>query len=134
MTKAELQEYGQIQTDCISLKYKLDEMRSRMIFPKIPVLTGMPHGTTMEDRMAKSIAEYLEASQQYADKLDELTERLNYIEACINQLPTTRERTLLRNRYINGMKWEEICVAMNYSWQHLHRIHALALLHIRDIE
>lgn len=36
-------------------------------------------------------------------------------------------RRLLQYRYLNFCTFEEIAVRMNYSWRHVHRIHAEAL-------
>ena len=40
-------------------------------------------------------------------------------------------RLLLTLRYINGLTWEKIAVEMNYSWQHLHKMHSKALAMIK---
>ena len=34
---------------------------------------------------------------------------------------------LMRYRYIDGLKWEEVAVRMNYSWTQTHDIHGKAL-------
>ena len=39
-----------------------------------------------------------------------------------------REAYLIRLRYLELKRWEEICVEMNYSWKHIHRIHSDALM------
>ncbi|MBO5917248.1 MAG: sigma-70 family RNA polymerase sigma factor, partial [Oscillospiraceae bacterium] len=38
-----------------------------------------------------------------------------------------RARKLMRHRYIEGLSWEEVCVAMCYSWRQTHNIHGAAL-------
>jgi RNA polymerase sigma factor (sigma-70 family) len=43
-----------------------------------------------------------------------------------------RERRLMREYYINGLKWEEVAVKMNYSIQRVWQIHGDALRKIRD--
>jgi RNA polymerase sigma factor (sigma-70 family) len=48
------------------------------------------------------------------------------IETAIANLPEP-ERDLMRLRYIDGKTWERIAVDLNYSWQHLHKIHAKTL-------
>lgn len=52
------------------------------------------------------------------------------IEDCISTLPAD-QRVLMRLRYIEGLKWERIACEMNYSWQHLHRIHGQVLQKMR---
>ena len=67
-----------------------------------------------------------ELLQLYQTKVAELTAKLEEIEAAIEPL-APRERTLLRLYYINGLTWEQVCVAMSYSWMQVHRIHSKAL-------
>ena len=33
------------------------------------------------------------------------------------------ERIIMRLRYIEGYKWEKVCVETNYSWEGIHKIH-----------
>ena len=133
MTKEELRKYRKIADEVRWLGERLEEMRQTMIVPSIPKLTGMPNGNEYHDKIAEAVQRYIDASQMYAEKLDELTAELYYIEACINSLEDPAERTLLHRRYIDGMKWENICVAMGYEWAQTHRIHAEALKHIAAI-
>ena len=67
----------------------------------------------------------------YQDKLDRMAEELLAIEQAIDRLPV-RERAILRRYYIQGMTWEEVCVAEHYSWRQVHRIHARALERLKE--
>lgn len=67
----------------------------------------------------------------YDKKREKLTEELLHIEQVIEALEPT-ERTLMRLRYIEGLSWQAICTRINYSWQQTHRIHARALIKIKD--
>lgn len=49
------------------------------------------------------------------------------IEARIKAMGNEDEQTLLRLRYIIGLSWEEVAVAIGYSWRQTHRIHGDAL-------
>ena len=134
MTKQELQQYKKIEREVRRLREQMEEMRLNMVAPSIPQLTGMPSAQGVSDKVFKAVSRYLEASEKYANKVDELTNELYYIEACIDHLSDPNERTLLRLRYISGMKWENICVEMGYEWAQTHRIHADALIHILQIK
>lgn len=72
-----------------------------------------------------------ELRELYAEKREKLTEELRHIEQVIETLGPT-ERTLMRLRYIEGLNWQAICFRINYSWQQTHRIHAQALIKIKD--
>ena len=65
---------------------------------------------------------HLSAARQKA--LDLAEEIQDVIEA----VPDMEEQRLLRLRYINGMKWEEVADAMGYSVQHIFRLHGDALI------
>lgn len=72
-----------------------------------------------------------ELREQYNLKRAELADDLLRIEEAIETLGPT-ERTLMRLRYIEGLDWRAICSRICYSWQQTHRIHAQALIKIKD--
>lgn len=49
------------------------------------------------------------------------------ILARIDSMEDQEEREVLRNRYIDGMKWEAIANGMVYGIRHVHKIHGRAL-------
>ena len=72
------------------------------------------------------------------DKIIDLEEKINseidrYIDlkeelrTAINQVEDADEQVILRSRYLNFMKWEDIADYMNYSVQHIFRLHKEAL-------
>ena len=72
------------------------------------------------------------ALQAFYDRLREkLTTDLLEVENAIEMLDPT-ERTLMRLRYIDGLSWQAICLRISYSWQQTHRIHARALIKIKN--
>lgn len=68
----------------------------------------------------------------YINKRNELTDALREIEQAIETLGPT-ERTIMRLRYIEGRHWQDICLRIHYSWQQTHRIHAQALIKIKNL-
>lgn len=73
-----------------------------------------------------------ELTERYEALCHKANEELAAIENAIKGLPPTK-RDLMRLRYIEGMPWPLISRRLNYSWQHLHRMHASALQEIRDL-
>lgn len=65
--------------------------------------------------------------------MDDLATELLAIEAAIESLDPTA-RLLCRYRYVDGLKWEEVCVRMNYSWRQVHNLHRRALEALRADE
>ena len=127
MTKEQLMEYRFIRREIDQIREIMRQMRMEAEGLHAVSLTGMPGAAGKQtDRVGAAIARYLEASQPYADKLDALTAKQAEIEYAIASLPQL-EREMMRYRYLQGMRWEDICVRMHYSWRQVHRLHAAAL-------
>ena len=94
--------------------------------PSSPNLDGMPRASGYGDAMVGRVSELISLRELYKRKRDEISEAMLAIENAIEGLEPV-ERTLLRYRYIYGMTWEKVSVAMNYSWRQTHKIHARAL-------
>ena len=63
-----------------------------------------------------------------ADKLlKEMTSARERTERLINTVANPVQREVLTRRYIIGQRWEDIAESMNYSRQHVTRLHGYAL-------
>lgn len=132
MTKEQLKAYRAIKLELDRLAEMIEEMGAKIYNPKVQQLDGMPRGTSYPASPVENAAiKRNELLQRYKDKTRELTEALIEIENAIEVLEP-RERTLIRLHYAQGLTWEEVCVAMNYSWRQIHRIHAKALEALRE--
>ena len=94
--------------------------------PSSPNLDGMPRASGYGDAMVGRVSEIISLRELYERKRDEISDAMLAVEDAIEGLEPV-ERTLLRYRYIYGMTWEQVSVAMNYSWRQTHKIHARAL-------
>lgn len=63
-------------------------------------------------------------------KVDELYAVKQEILIAIDGVRDDTLRALLLERYINGKKWEQIAVNLNYSWRQIIRLHGQALQEI----
>lgn len=137
MTDAELKEarhrvkrklylYLDLKKERDQIREELEQVRSDAASPKTPNLDGMPRSGGFGDAMTGKVSSILKVCQRYEKKLDELHQAMLDIEDTIASLEIT-ERVLLRHRYLEGLTWEKISVAMNYSWRQTHNIHARAL-------
>lgn len=111
------------------LEEQLEELRQNKMSPSV-TNDGMPHGTDKKDL------------SDYAVKVDEIEQELvaaRYSRICafqevqkrIEAMEDEREKDLLTYRYLKGLKWEEICVRMDYKWRQVHRIHAMAIKNLK---
>lgn len=104
---------------------RIKEIRLNRICPSI-INDGMPHASSHTDLSSYAALldeeekRYMSHRYQRIKKCKEITDR-------IEQLSNEDEKDVLMYRYIKLMKWEEIAVKMNFSWQHIHKIHAQSL-------
>ena len=135
MTKERLRSYQQLKREKALLEHQLEELESAMASPRIQKLDGMPQGQPQGGSLLEALVEqHLTLKALYACKLRELNDTLLDIETAIESLTDATERNLMRLRYIDGLRWEEVTVAIGYSWQQTHRIHARALERLRGQE
>ena len=129
--KEYLKSYQLIKKEIASIEASIQELRASKIAPSL-IQDGMPHGHNASD-LSGYAARLDELERKLVDKKWEALSLHAEIEGAIMEVPDELERSLLRYRYIVGMKWEEICVKMGYSWKQIHRIHSLALAHFEKM-
>jgi len=128
MTNKEKIEYLKRYNACLREVERLQNEKERLssIRDKItPTYSDMPKGGTSDktDTTAAIIDLDLEIDYQ----IKKWTELGQEIKAVIDTVEDCNLRLLLKYRYINGMTFEQIAVAMNYSWRQIHRLHSEAL-------
>ena len=126
--KAFLRQYQQCLKAEKGLEEEIEKLRASVILPS-KVMDGMPHGSGKSDLSS------------YAARLDELFGKLQAelnrkwevrkdILRAIEELEDENEKLVLKFRYINCWKWEQIADTEYYSYQHIHKIHKKALEHL----
>ena len=134
MTKERLRNYQNIKKEREQLRQKLEEVEAALYYPKIQQLTDMPGGGQKEGNPQENLAIYhIELQDKYKAKMEELAAEQLAIEEAIETLDAT-DRMLFRYRYIDGLKWEEVCVKIGYSWVQTHEHHKRALNKLREAE
>ena len=123
LTKYDLRKYKAIKAEILQLQEQLTELKSVMVAPKIPQLTGMPFGGSSEpDKIGNIVAKASKLQDLYYTKLEELVELQETIENAIAGLES-QEQLLIRLYYFSNYTWEQVAVRLNYSWQHVHKLH-----------
>ena len=84
-------------------------------------------GNTVENAYC-CLADY---SAEEERLLQELISVRQKAEKIISSVPNQAQREVLTRRYIIGQRWEDIALSMNYSRQHVTRLHGYALQTIR---
>lgn len=129
MTKEELMEYRKINIELTQLEEHIARLESAIKSPKGQIITDMPKGgqaTGMEDKIIKLI-EYRDSRDLLWDKLIAKQQKINNI---IDSIPDSTQRTILRYRYILGLKWSDICLKTSYDERQIFRIHKKAIENI----
>lgn len=130
MTKDELKKflhsYKDLESERRQIAAELEKVEALMASPKAQNLTGMPRTPGVSDPVFNMVDVHVTLVDRYQAQLRRLAAAQTAIETLIESLePLTRQ--LMRYRYIDGLRWEEVCVAIGYSWRQTHNIHAKAL-------
>lgn len=136
MTKERLRRYREVKREARQIRDQLEEIESRLYSPKGQLLTGMPSAPSHEGGTVTEalIDRHAQLIQVYQEQLAQLEEEQLAVETAIKSLDDSTARQLLRYRYIDGLKWEEVAVLLNYSWTQTHEIHGRALRQLREQE
>lgn len=90
--------------------------------------SDMPGSTNQGgSRMADCVMKIIDLEEQISEEMVKLIELKKEIADTINTIENDEYKTLLEKRYLCWMTWEKIAVDMNYSAQHIHRLHGNAL-------
>ena len=91
-------------------------------------MTGMPHNPNRStSRMADAVVKIIDLQEEINRDIDKLVELKREIMEVIRAVPNAEYQTVLEKRYLCFSAWEQIAVDMNYSIQHIHRMHSAAL-------
>lgn len=88
--------------------------------------------TSPENRFEKLMVKVDEAGNQYATELAAYTRAYDQRRKMINALRNRTHSKILRLRYLDGKRWEEIAVATGYTFRHVTRLHGEALQAFTD--
>ena len=124
MTKEELNKYTETKREIEIIEDKIEYLKEKKTSIKSMVITDMPRGSNSEnDRLGILLGEIEELINIYNEKQIRLIKKQIEIEEAISILDDPIDRNIMRLRYLEGMKWEKICVEVNYRWAQVHRHH-----------
>ena len=131
MDRERLQNYKYLKLEIKQLLEQIVVIESSIYSPKAQHLTGMPAAPSQGNEAEDMRVKHLDLLTYYHKKVRELEAEQLTIEQALDLLDPV-PRMLLRYRYIEGQKWEDICVRMSYSWRQVHRNHHKALEQLRE--
>ena len=123
MTKEELMQYGSIELEVKQIKERIEYLEEKKTSIKSQVITDMPTGGGERTDILTLITKIEDSQIELIQKQSKLVDIMESIEHTIDGLEDSTERLILRSRYLQCKKWEQICVELNYSWRQIHRLH-----------
>jgi len=131
MTKKELKAFRVKAREVVQLKSSLEQMKDE-IGPKgvdysAPVTSHSGEGSLTET----AVERYIMLEQKYLSYLAEYTAERLRIEAAAEHL-SPNERAVIRSYYLDRLSWEETAYKLHFSYQHIHRLHASALIKLEQ--
>lgn len=94
-------------------------------------LSDMPHNPNKgNSTMADAVCKIIDLQEEINRDIDRLVDLKRGIMKVIKAVPDVEYQTILEKRYLCFISWEQIAVDMNYSIQHIHRMHSKALKEI----
>lgn len=129
--KYKLQEYRWIKENISELEDRLLEIDTKLQKITSNISADKVQSSKDPDKWTELICKRIEIEKLINSEIENGYREMEFIEKSISTLPE-REKRLMRLRYIDGKKWEEICLMMNYEWTQIHRIHGEALKKIQE--
>lgn len=118
--------YRLINAEIASLVCERDALREMSV--KItPNYSDMPKGCGGGSKVENAVLALVSVENRIDAAVGSLVKIRDEIMAAIDGVDDPVYRQLLRLRYINCQKWEEIAVSMNYYGRHLFKLHGRAL-------
>lgn len=111
------------------ISIKLDEVtKLRSLAEKVTQsFSGAPAGGEASSRVELAAAKIVDLEKEVGRGIDNLEKVRCQVEKAINTLQNPNQRDVLKLRYLNGMKWEQIAVKLNYNYRWVLRLHGIAL-------
>lgn len=110
--KAWLRRYRELQADAGRLWDRLEDLRVRVESARTAHLDGLPHGSRGDaDRIGADLSRLEDLEQEAREVQQEATTSRRAIEAAIRKISGrgwADWREVLRLRYIDGLRWEDV--------------------------
>ena len=92
-----------------------------------------PKSTTSSYRLEDCTQKIMDLQTELCEAMADLVDVTCDIARTISKVENYDYEDLLVKRYVLGEPWEKIAEEMNYSEQHIHRLHGEALKKISDV-
>ena len=132
--KEYLRQYEELERKAQAFKteYEIETAKIDAVGSTLGGEPGMPHGTGISRRTEDKAIRLADKAMQWKfAELDALAKRQEIFELICKV--DGIEFDILRERYINLHKWEEICILVHMSWTQTHEHHKRALIIVQGM-
>lgn len=117
----------------VSTKLEQIEILHAQVTKTTSTLSDMPKGGGEQDKLAGTIAKIVDLKKGLHEEIRDYISLKAEAIRLIDSMSDDRHRLVLTYRYINGKTWEEIAVAMHYTYKWVHVLHGLALVEFENV-
>ena len=116
-----------------ALDKELDTARERIAMARAKAEKCTTHygpmagGGSDGKRLEHDVISLVDSERPMVEIIAKREEVLRKVVEYIELLPPCPMRVVLYKRYVNYHKFERIATELNYSWQHVHKLHSKAL-------
>lgn len=125
--KAWLKRYGDARRDLKRLRQELDELKARQEGTDAIKYSDMPKGPANNSDLSALMVQREKAVRRVIKSMTKANRIMEGIRAAIESIDDGGAREVLYLRYVNLLKWEQICETMSYSWSGVHKLHRRGL-------
>ena len=110
-------------------KHQLEDIKQKMYTISAPQLDAdrVKTSASGDDKLLKLIASVERIERRIRRETEKLIREYNAIVQEIERVPDERARTILMDRYVFYMRWEEIADQLGYVVGHIYRLHQQAV-------
>lgn len=112
----------QLESDCAQLQNLRDIAHT--ITPAYGPRAG---GGGSGQKMGNAVVNIVDLEAGIQQEINELVAAMSEVRRLIALAADTNLEVVLRKRYLNYQKWEQIAAELGYSWRGVHKLHARAL-------
>lgn len=124
-----LQRYLDARNEALEIEYRIEALVKQYAMPSAIEYSDMPKAQNTEHNLSDYIVKLEELTQELHKKREECLGIMSDINDRVETMEDATERTVLRYRYIHGMKIETIADVMHMTERNVYYIRDKALQH-----
>lgn len=115
MTIKELSKYYYIQKQVLSIRERIEELEATIIGTSKITGIAISHSSTNSNPLEIRVENLISLKSKLEFQLNKLIEEETTIQDFIDDIEDIKIQTIVRLRFIELKKWEEVAEVMNYS-------------------